>query len=110
MSDQNGKLILPPDEIVFEYHDAEGNPQTGKIDVVESQLMQEELFDEHDKESVAVSAYQDWIQGKGFNVSFSQAWSLIIATQNAFQEFKKKLPTSVKSHIDMVSAQRSSTE
>ena len=110
MTESNGTLVIPPDEIVFKYLNDDREECEGRIDVVEAQLILEEGFMANEREIDGIKCFQEWLKTQGAEVSFAQTWTILLAVERAFDEFKKKLPEYVRLRIGTESTQGKLTE
>jgi hypothetical protein len=86
-------------------------PVTGRVielDLIEIQLIMEQVDGEPDPMK-RIMHLRDALSKLGVDVQLGEAWSIILASGEAFDEFKKKLPLSLQSRITTSSTLPGST-
>lgn len=116
-AESNGKLMIAEESTITFSYFVNGEPLEGKINVVEADLTIAAAYDHcesiestAEKEKAVTIEFQRWINDFGNQVSFSDAWVILLGVPAAYTAFKKKQQDSVISLMDMDLTPEDSTD
>lgn len=96
MITQDANFEFPASVIRFQ---VPGNEKPLELDVVEAEMAIGQIASEATTESEYIAAVQKWIVDQGCDITTAHTYVLILAVQEAWEEFKKKLPEALQLRI-----------